>query len=176
MQPNPAVTSCACCRRTFPGEQRLIAGSLDIVPVPDEQIFSADFFGNRVMQVAILAPHSQIAFSMNARVERLRSAPANAAGVRLDELGAQIAACRDVSADSPHHFTGASERVSISRDIAQYARAHTDTGASVADNVRALGEALHRDMTFDPEATSVDTPMEVAFAARRGVCRISPTS
>ena len=39
------------------------------------------------------------------------------------------------------------------------------------DAVRAVGLALHRDMHFDPEATTVDTPPAEAFARRHGVCQ-----
>ena len=37
--------------------------------------------------------------------------------------------------------------------------------------MRAVGLALHRDMRFDPDATTVDTPPAEAFARRHGVCQ-----
>jgi transglutaminase-like putative cysteine protease len=35
----------------------------------------------------------------------------------------------------------------------------------------AVGEALHADIAYDPEATTVDTTPAEAFAMRRGVCQ-----
>jgi transglutaminase-like putative cysteine protease len=37
--------------------------------------------------------------------------------------------------------------------------------------MKAIGEALHRDMVFDSKATTVDTSPEEAFAGKRGVCQ-----
>jgi transglutaminase-like putative cysteine protease len=34
-----------------------------------------------------------------------------------------------------------------------------------------LGEALHEELRFDADATTVDTPVEEAFTARHGVCQ-----
>ena len=52
-----------------------------------------------------------------------------------------------------------------------YAREQIDPGMTALDAVRAVGLALHRDMRFDPEATTVDTPPAEAFARRHGVCQ-----
>ena len=42
---------------------------------------------------------------------------------------------------------------------------------SAFDAVRAVGEALHRTLRYDDEATTVDTPMIEAFRNRNGVCQ-----
>jgi transglutaminase-like putative cysteine protease len=52
-----------------------------------------------------------------------------------------------------------------------YARDAIVPGMTTLDAVRALGLALHRDMKFDPDATTVDTPPAEAFARRHGVCQ-----
>ena len=52
-----------------------------------------------------------------------------------------------------------------------YAREQVAPGMTAADAVEAIGLALHRDMSFDPDATTVDTPPSEAFARRHGVCQ-----
>ncbi len=52
-----------------------------------------------------------------------------------------------------------------------YAREQLSAGMTVADAVRSVGLALHRDMKFDPDATTVDTPPAEAFDRRHGVCQ-----
>jgi transglutaminase-like putative cysteine protease len=37
--------------------------------------------------------------------------------------------------------------------------------------MEAIGHALHKDITFDAEATTVDTSPEEAFKGKRGVCQ-----
>jgi transglutaminase-like putative cysteine protease len=55
--------------------------------------------------------------------------------------------------------------------MTRFARACLTPGMTAAEAVRAVGRALHRHMTFDPEATTVDTPAAEAFAKRHGVCQ-----
>lgn len=43
--------------------------------------------------------------------------------------------------------------------------------ASAAENVIRLGKALYDYMTFDPNATDVDTDPSEAFRLKRGVCQ-----
>jgi transglutaminase-like putative cysteine protease len=52
-----------------------------------------------------------------------------------------------------------------------FARAQLTEGMTVADAVVALGQAIYAEMTFDADATTVDTPASEAFAARKGVCQ-----
>ena len=52
-----------------------------------------------------------------------------------------------------------------------YARALVRSDMPAFDAVEAIGHALHKDITFDSEATTVDTSPEEAFAGKRGVCQ-----
>jgi hypothetical protein len=51
-----------------------------------------------------------------------------------------------------------------------------EPGGTTLEAVKAVNAALHRDMHYDGEATTVDTPLEEAFAKRTASARISPTS
>lgn len=155
----------------LPGEQRLIAGALTVKPEPDEWINRRDFFNNGFVELAFREAHKDVTFSMQSRVERSMLAPAPDSGARLAELGAEIVGARTLDPNSPHHFLGSSTRVSLNAATTAYARQAIGDGGSVTDAVVAIGQALHRDMSYDPEATEVDTPMLEAFAARHGVCQ-----
>ena len=54
----------------LPGEQRAIAGTLTVAPRPQEWIDRIDFFGNRYTELLFDKPHEEIAFTMQARVDR----------------------------------------------------------------------------------------------------------
>ena len=55
-----------------------------------------------------------------------------------------------------------------------YAREQLAPGMTALDAVRAVGLALHRDMRFDPEATTVDTPPPRPSPAATASARTSP--
>ncbi len=155
----------------IPGEQRLISGRLDIRPAPDERQESRDFFGNDVVDIAYRSSHAEIVFKVEARVERLASAPGLDLSPPLAGLAQEIASVRSLAPAAPHHFLGASARVPLDADITAYGREALRPGMTVAEAVAAIGKALHRDMTFDAEATTVDTPTREAFDRRHGVCQ-----
>lgn len=155
----------------LPGEQRLIAGNLDVRPDPDERIDRVDFFGNPYAELAFRTPHHEIEFLVKSRVERVAVDPELDISPRLDRLPEEIESVRSVSAEAPHHFLGVSERVALAAETTDYAKKAAGEAASVMQAVRLIGEALHGDMKFDPDATTVDTPMLEAFRARHGVCQ-----
>jgi len=155
----------------LPGVQRRITGSLSIAPEPAERRQLVDFFGNVGIEVAFRVAHDEILFRVAARVERIAELPSLDISPDLAGLVEEIADYRSLGPDAPHHFVGASPRISPSPDMTAYAREQLLSGMTVADAVRAIGLALHRDMRFDPEATTVETPASEAFDRRHGVCQ-----
>lgn len=154
-----------------PGVQRLVAGSLGIVPKPDEWINFVDFFGNACVEVGFDRPHTDIAFTMQSRVERRAPGDVLDISPTLEGLADEIFAWRGLEGTSPHHFLGPSPRVPIERATTDHARAVAADRTSVLEAVRAIGMALHEEMRFDPKATTVETPMLEAFESRHGVCQ-----
>jgi transglutaminase-like putative cysteine protease len=155
----------------LPGVQRRITGLLTILPEPAERRPLIDFFGNSGVEVAFRAEHDEILFRVTARVERWAEAPALDISPSLPGLAAEITDYRGLDSEAPHHFLGPSPRVAPSPEMTLYARDAIAPGVTTLDAVRALGLALHRDMKFDPDATTVDTPPAEAFARRHGVCQ-----
>lgn len=155
----------------LPEEQRLVSALLNVDPPPDERIDRVDFFGTPIVEVIHTKPHAKLAFSMSARVDRTGPAGGAPADISLSDLHAQLDALRVLDARSPHHFRAASARIGTLPVWLDYARQVAAGDLSVIQTVEAIGLALHRDMRFDPEATTVATPPEEAFANREGVCQ-----
>jgi transglutaminase-like putative cysteine protease len=170
----PAVGARHLLRLTppsFANEQQRIAASLDISPKPSERAERSDFFGNATIEAAFASAHESLDLMLRARIRR------QTAGYGLDlsppvaELAQEIADHRSLAPDSPHHFLADSPRAPIFRDATDFARKAADGGLSTFETLRAVGEAIHEAMTFEVGATTVDTPVEQAFAKRRGVCQ-----
>jgi len=155
----------------WPEGQRLIAGSIDIRPAPAERSDRYDFFGNRATEVTFSRAIEDVEFVVRARVDRFAQPSTLDLSPKLIRLAAEIAAVQSLDPMSPHHYVDASPLVRPSRPIADYVRKIVDSGGTTLDAVKALNVALHRDMRYDGEATTVDTPLEEAFAKRRGVCQ-----
>ena len=158
----------------LPGRQRVVAALVSVEPVPAERRDWVDFFGNGVTEFAFDQAHDHVELSLKARVERLPDAEQKGSSVILADLPRHVAALRDLGFASPLHFRAVSSRVPHLAQIADYARnvlSALPGDPTCADAIAAIGQALHRDIRFDAKATSVDTPLAEAFAARRGVCQ-----
>ena len=154
-----------------PGRQRTITSLLEIKPAPDERFARTDFFGNTLVEAAFRAPHAEIVFRLRSRVERYPEVETEDVSPTLDALIKEIAAVRSLAPESPQHFLADSPRVSARPEFGAYARSNIQPGMTTRALVEAIGKAIDRDMTFDPDATDVNTPPEEAFARRHGVCQ-----
>ena len=155
----------------LPGRQRAITSFLEITPPPDERFARTDFFGNTIVEAAFRAPHAEIVFRLRSRVECYAEIASPDESPTLNVLAMQIAAVRSLAPETPHHFLADSARVSARLEFGAYARSLIQPEMTTRAIVEAIGKAIDRDMTFDPDATDVNTPPEEAFARRHGVCQ-----
>ena len=156
---------------TLPGEQDVIVSSLSVDPIPDERRDRTDFFGNGVVEVAYNGAQEHIDYRVTARVRRQSPPPRLQLSPTIAGLVTELSRLRSLDADSPHHFVPSSPRVPAVSALAEYARDVAPANGSALYVVEKLGLALNKDMRFDPKATTVDTPVAEAFAARHGVCQ-----
>lgn len=155
----------------LPGRQEVLRESLVLDPAPQSRRAFPDFFGTRVTELAMPAGLTRFRLAMTARIRRDPPGAGLDLSPPLAGLAAEIDARLTLAPDAPHHYTGPSPRIPRSDPIAAFARAATQGAATTRQAVGRLGAALHDRMTFDVEATEVDTPPDAAFALRRGVCQ-----
>ena len=153
------------------GRQRLIAGSIDVEPNPAMRQDRQDFFGNGLTELAFSEPHNDIIIDLKARVEVIDGAEPTVPSPDLPGLFRMLNAETDLGPRSPLHFLADSPYARPDQAIARWAQAHVQPSLQVGDLVERLGLALHREMRFDAEATTVNTPASEAFASRHGVCQ-----
>lgn len=155
----------------LPGRQRLVAGQIAVSPAPAERHDRADFWGNRVTEIAFRSPAATAAFTLRARVERQDDGSRPDLSPPLALLAGDIAAAATLAPHSPHHFLAPSPRIPASEAITAFARTAAGRARTVRRAVESVGHALHEAIRFDADATTVDTPPEQAFRQRRGVCQ-----
>ena len=153
------------------GRQRVHARLISVDPAPFETSERIDFFGNRVTTVSHNDAHRDMAIRLSARVECTEPLPVVDTSPDLAGLTKDVKSVADLGPDSPLHFLGASPRLAQSSEIADFANSAVMPGLSAMDCVLALGQQIHRQIEFDPDATTVDTDPVEALQTRKGVCQ-----
>lgn len=157
--------------RSIAGRQRLIAGAVNIVPHPAERTGLVDFFENPATSILFRNAHDRLEIDMLARVQLEAAEAAPDFSPQLGELAREVAAYWSLQPTSPHHFTGVSPRLPDCPEIAAYARSIARDGMTVQEIANAICARIHKDFSYDGEATSVDTSPAQAFRLKRGVCQ-----
>jgi len=156
---------------TIPGVQRVVAAGLSFEPRPQRESTFTDFFGNSVTTLTYVAPHDHLDIRLTARIQVEDLHPPADLSPSRPALRQEIARYWSVEPDSPHHFLAASPRAPLVSAITEYVEQVTADTASVMAAATALCMAIHRDFTYDPRATDVETKPAEAFALRKGVCQ-----
>ncbi|MFC3325218.1 transglutaminase family protein [Mesorhizobium cantuariense] len=154
---------------TISGVQRVIAASLSFAPAPNERSDFSDFFGNNVTSIAFRDAHDALDIRMSARVSVSRPEPGLDVSPDIGRLRQELAAVRSLAPDAPHHFLMASTHAGIDGAITTYAR--DSIAGSAAGTAMNLCNRIHRDFTYDGDATTVRTRASDAFKLKRGVCQ-----
>lgn len=154
----------------LPGRQTVKSSVLTISPRPVERRNFTDFFGNAVTELSLPAGHDAVEFEARAVVDR----PAQVLpqdDVALSDLPAILADHLSIAPEAPHHFLPPSPRIPPDAAITAFARDAIAGQRGLINTTEALGRALHAALTFDSNATTVDTPPSQAFANKTGVCQ-----
>lgn len=154
-----------------PGVQKVLSCAVQVDPAPRDLRRFTDFFGMTVTEVVLPPGPTALRFAMQAEVVRPFPVPQSDRSVAPASLAGDLARVTDLGPQSPWHFTGPSQRVPVLAPVTAFARDAVQGAPSLRAAVERLGLAIHKAMTFDPDATHVDTPVADAFAARRGVCQ-----
>jgi len=154
------------------GGQRCIEHTLIIDPQPRGTVMERDFFGNAVAVVNIETSMNDLSIDSRSRVEVDRpEGPAPGSGPDWQSVADAALNEAAIASDAPAHFLFRSPRIVLSRDVTAYATQSFHAGRSIIDASRELGKRIRGDFKYSPHSTEISTPLDVAFAQRRGVCQ-----
>lgn len=146
--------------------------SLTITPQPTELGTRAGPYPVNITHVAIDTPLTELAIT--SRFTAVLDS--DILPMRFEELS--IAAISRLAVDmpaldraAPANYLFGSPRAPISPDIAQWARNWLSPASPALSAALALAQAIRQGFAYDEGATQADTPVESAFAIRRGVCQ-----
>jgi transglutaminase-like putative cysteine protease len=159
--------------------QRVISSVLHIAPYAADFRVREDFFGNSVAYFSIQQPHQtfsvtavsevhltehlvELNFYKNYSWESVRDmlSPKQPA---LSEQTSELIEARQYTLNSP--------LIEANNQLAEYAFPSFTLGRSITDTVNDLMQRIYHDFTFDPDFTTLATPLATVLEHRRGVCQ-----
>jgi transglutaminase-like putative cysteine protease len=146
---------------------------LRVEPAPANGVKRVDYFGNQVDQFQILRPHSRLLVSSESIVEVLDRAAEDdlTQSSRWEDVARSLTmAATAIPVDVPQ-FAQPSPYVPDSCEMAAFARASFPSGRPLLDGAIDLMHRIHDGFEFDPQATTMTTPLIRVLEERRGVCQ-----
>jgi transglutaminase-like putative cysteine protease len=153
--------------------QLALSSSLSIDPPPSDYRERLDYFGNRVAGFSIDQPHHALSVTATSevsieprsgRLDLFEGESWEASRERLMQSNdPESLLARDFALDSP--------LVAVQPGLASYAAGSFARGRSLLQSVHDLMERIHRDFRYDPEFTTLSTPLAQVLEHRRGVCQ-----
>lgn len=147
--------------------QVCLSHELQIDPAPAVTTRHVDYFGNVTTFFAMQGPHTRLTVRARSQVA-VRAASVVCASdtppwERALDRGEFPLEAIECAVDT------VSSRASA--ELAVYARQSFSPARPLLDAVVDLTRRVHEDFTFDPEATTIATPLMEVFRSRRGVCQ-----
>jgi len=146
--------------------------TITVDPMTSDYRERLDFFGNKVTYFAIHSAHTELKVTATSLVET--KAPVSNAGIASpawEDVAAQIADANDAETISAQQFCYNSPMILATSDMLAYAKPSFLKRRPISDAVSDLVERIHRDFTYDPQFTSIATPLHDVLKYRRGVCQ-----
>lgn len=157
--------------------QRIEEQRVDIVPPPSWRRDGQDAFGNPVSWVFFNAPHETLllrSVMTVAVLHRLPTPEVIADSLPWEEVRDRLAydSSEPQSVDlEATRFLFESPHVRIKHELAAYAADCFPPETPVLVGAEALMAKIFREFKFDPEATTVSTPVLEVLEKKRGVCQ-----
>lgn len=156
--------------------QQCLQHQLQVTPEPSFTAAREDSFGNRATMLAFESAHDELWVRSESTVDVFAPDPSAYGNTPpwesvRDRLGyrAGTAPGAEALAALPYRFGSPYGR--IKRKFATYAADCFPPRRSLLDGVLALNAKIHREFAFDPEATTVATPVTDVLTRKRGVCQ-----
>ena len=144
-----------------------------VQPEPKECRERQDFFGNTVYYFTIQQPHNQLTVTATSRVEvKGRELQLNfAEHLSWEEARLQLHTDSDPEILEMRQYVLNSPMIPAMPELHAYAEQSFTNGRPLLEAVEDLSTRLYTDFIFDPDFTTVATPLDDVIKYRRGVCQ-----
>ncbi len=147
------------------------SNQLWVTPVPESALNRLDYFGNSVCAFAINESHRELEVIAKSEVLLQNKVAPAEAGEAWEAIAEQIRLDHSQQGIAVYQHAFNSPFVPIDTELADYARASFLPNRPIIESVTELNTRIFKDVTYDPKATTVSTPVMEVFENRRGVCQ-----
>lgn len=159
-------------RPTSSGRQIVSSFALTISPRPAVLSERVDCWGNTVHFVLIQEPHREFRIVAESQlVISPMDLPDAASTPSWESVAASMRPRPRGEAALASHFVQPSSYIPLPSRAREYAAASFAPGRPVVECAFDLMHRIHHDFTYDPEATTISTPLVEIFDKKRGVCQ-----
>ena len=144
-----------------------------VEPEPKECRERQDFFGNTVYYFTIQQPHNQLTVTVTSRVNvKDREMQLNfAEHLTWEEVRQQLQTDQNPGILEIRQYILDSPMVPMMPELHAYAEESFTKGKPLLEAIDDLTSRLYTDFTFDPDFTTIATPLADVIEHRRGVCQ-----
>lgn len=154
--------------------QSCINSNVRIDPPPQTYDEHDDIFGNRTCNFSLHKPHTRLTVTATSEV-RVHPNRGTQLDLTQDTSWEDVARFLQSSSDpeglDARQYLLDSPMVAGSRELAEYAQASFARNRPLTEAVHDLMQRIHRDFAYDPEFTTLATPLAEVLRHRRGVCQ-----
>ncbi|PLX78637.1 MAG: transglutaminase [Desulfuromonas sp.] len=152
--------------------QEVFSASLEIDPLPQDYYERFDYFGNRTVYFSIQQPHDKMVVTAVSEVETGVSPLIEGAETLSWEM-ARDRLRSDLSDEivTASQFVLDSSMVTVSDQLLNYAQPSFPPGRPLMEAVNDLMQRIYQEFKYDPEFSTIATPLKEVLAHRSGVCQ-----
>jgi transglutaminase-like putative cysteine protease len=152
--------------------QRVVAFKMEVEPKPSVIVEHHDYFDNPMTYIEMHEPHRRFIVHTDIGVEVEEDRPQVAAmDAPWESLRDRLNDPVDAGARAASAFAYVSPKIMPSADLYDYALPSFPPGRPIGEAAMDLTNRINDEFTFDPEATTISTPVADVLANRRGVCQ-----
>lgn len=152
--------------------QRAIEHQLHIDPAPSVISHHTDYFGNTVYVFTMEQAHAELLIRSTSMVEVQRPhLPNPEETTAWESVRDYCRGCQSGSALDASEFVHDSPLIATHERYRDYALISFRSGRPILSATLDLTRRIHEEFRFDPAATTIATPVEEVYRARRGVCQ-----
>ncbi len=153
-------------------QQKVLDATLDIVPRPHDHYHRLDFFGNRTSYFSVQQPHETLVVTAISEIETLAQPnPDNSGGISWEMARERLRSDRSDAVLEATQFVVDSPSVVVSDLLCDYAQPSFAPGRPLVDAVHDLMQRIYHEFSYDPEFSTLATPLKDVLEHRSGVCQ-----
>jgi transglutaminase-like putative cysteine protease len=157
--------------RALPNQQ-VLSASLEIVPSAHDYYERLDYFGNRTAYFSIQQPHEQLVVTSRSEVETSAlSIPEETGALCWEAVKSQLQGDRATETMEAAQFLLDSPSVRVNQQLREYAQPSFSPGRPMLDAVHDLMQRVFHEFKYDPEFSTIATPLKDVMEHRSGVCQ-----